>query len=237
MPEVKRDAPAETKPLVDSTEAPTITLGKHLRTTSSRGVESYEYTNRTGPTCDVFRGMLDATPALKTPGLILKMTDLECLPESGRWPNRRKALEELADEVRCFNAGASVQGKALPRLGGLFCSGTLYCLVFEDAGRLLTWKETGSRAIKYVLNSLLTSDCTPGRRFLLRWKRFTGRASFLGIPIRLSTTLSVEGRMGASNLPTCISVTQPTTCANRPPSMAKHFGNGVRTRKRRASPA
>jgi len=45
--------------------------------------------------------------------------------------------------VECYQFGLleAVQGTAVPRLAGVFGNETLYCAIFEDAGRHLTWAE------------------------------------------------------------------------------------------------
>lgn len=60
----------------------------------------------------------------------------------GPRPCREHVEETLSNLYRCFNILAPLQGSAVARCGGLFSNGsTLYCLVFEDAGRLLTVDE------------------------------------------------------------------------------------------------
>ena len=50
--------------------------------------------------------------------------------------------EWLVQEVFLYSRLSSVQGRYVPRFGGLFNHGSLYCLVFEDAGPRLRYTRT-----------------------------------------------------------------------------------------------
>jgi len=71
-----------------------------------------------------------------TGGLIVKMIDLvqRIGPKSrcAAWVNHIGAPYEVA---------AHLQGTALPRFAGVFGRGTTFCLIFEDAGPVLTDEE------------------------------------------------------------------------------------------------
>jgi len=49
--------------------------------------------------------------------------------------------EVIANEFHFFNVLAPIQGTVVPRLAGLFGKGLLYCAIYEDGGRRLTWEE------------------------------------------------------------------------------------------------
>jgi len=84
---------------------------------------------------DSYRASLRNPNGDLTPGLVVKIVDLpmNAAIEEG--------IEHLEWELANFEFAAGLEGKALPRFAGLFGRGTLFCFVFEDAGRTLTQTE------------------------------------------------------------------------------------------------
>jgi len=78
-----------------------------------------------------------------TPGLVLKFIDKDSRLVSAAF------VDDFVLEAEHHNTAKDVQGSALPHFAGLFRSGSLYCLVFEDAGRDLTDEEYASKAVRY----------------------------------------------------------------------------------------
>jgi len=83
-------------------------------------------------------------------GLVVLMRDLShSVPVQQEFVKR-----DLVDKMFFYERLASVQGRFVPRFGGLFNHGTLYCMVFEDAGRRLSYREDFTvEGIKYVARS------------------------------------------------------------------------------------
>jgi hypothetical protein len=63
--------------------------------------------------------------------------DLLDLPVVGEI-NQAKAAKYLCTTFQASGMLEPVEGTIVPRFGGLFARGSLYCAVFEDAGRELT---------------------------------------------------------------------------------------------------
>jgi len=91
-----------------------------------------------------------------TPGLVLKFMD------KGTRLGSDFFVEEFVLEAEYHSMAKDVQGYALPHFAGLFRSGSLYCLVFEDAGRDLTEEEYRSKDVKCVARSESSCSSTPG---------------------------------------------------------------------------
>lgn len=91
--------------------------------------------------------------------VVVKMVDLSHFPRvveardtrrSRRW-DRDGVAKLYYEEYYAFDKVLSeVQGAAVPRLGGMFANGSLYCTLYEDAGRPITVKESRSEAVWYV---------------------------------------------------------------------------------------
>lgn len=74
------------------------------------------------------------------PGVIAKILDLTCMDGYGR----SETLAEYTQEFHIFShLCESLQGSALPRLGGMFgdATGNLWCTLYENAGRALKYEE------------------------------------------------------------------------------------------------
>ena len=93
--------------------------------------------------------------------LVLLMLDLSHFPES----KHRRVKESIVQQVFFYTRLEPAQGRFVPRFAGLFNHGTLYALVFDDAGRRLSYaKDFEVKGIKYV-----ATDCQSltGREELL----------------------------------------------------------------------
>jgi len=88
---------------------------------------------------DVFHASVKEGDGQLTPGLVLKFVDKN---------SSLGSVEDFVLEAEYHNTAKDAQGSALPHFAGLFRSGSLYCLVFEDAGRDLTEEEYNSEAVR-----------------------------------------------------------------------------------------
>jgi len=84
---------------------------------------------------DSYRASLRSPNGDLTPGLVVKLLDI---PMIGRINDGKAWLD---CDVTLYESAPEMQGKSLPRFAGLFGRGTLFCLVFDDAGRELTTEE------------------------------------------------------------------------------------------------
>jgi hypothetical protein len=116
------DGPTE----VDAADALTLVLGRRLGT---RGLWDIYYAS-----------LLDASGEQRS-GLVLKLIDLLQFPAEGRGNIQSTAARETSNVFQWFNLLEPLQGTIVPHSAGLFAHGTLYCMVFEDAGRELTHAE------------------------------------------------------------------------------------------------
>jgi hypothetical protein len=107
---------------VDTADAPVLVLGGRW------GVDG---------THDIYEASLRDGDGEDRPGLIVKLVDLLQLPVRG-YPNQTTAISELCNTAVAFGLLQPLQGTIVPRFAGLFAHGTIYCTVFEDAGRPLT---------------------------------------------------------------------------------------------------
>lgn len=71
-----------------------------------------------------------------TPGLVAKLLDLSFFAPTYENYERTKgmAMKFVADNFLCYKVLEPLQGIHVPCFAGLFAHGTLYCMVFEDAG-------------------------------------------------------------------------------------------------------
>jgi len=84
-----------------------------------------------------------------SPHLAVKIVDLSFFSPSV--PPTREWVEDIvALEYHHFQVLEPIQGGAVPHLAGLFGNGTLYCAIYEDAGRQLTWAERHNTEIGWV---------------------------------------------------------------------------------------
>lgn len=101
-----------------------------------------------GMTCDIFQARFQKDNILY-PGLVVKLVDMQHLPLRNKCLSTQAIARQcLADEVYNFNFAKRLQGTTLPRFAGLFRHGSLYCLVFEDAGRLITLPELQTKQVQ-----------------------------------------------------------------------------------------
>lgn len=99
---------------------------------------------------DVFYASLRDASGQEHSGLVIKAMDPTFFAPkaSTGGPSRPTAVKNFASEFDIYdNLLAEVQGTVVPLFGGMFGRGTLYCSVYEDAGRSLTWQEKESTAI------------------------------------------------------------------------------------------
>lgn len=78
-------------------------------------------------------------------GLVVKIVDISFFAPGcpdGSYSVRQYGEQVVCDEFYAFNRLESLQGSAVPRFAGLFSRGTVFCLVFEDAGRHVTGEES-----------------------------------------------------------------------------------------------
>lgn len=91
---------------------------------------------------DIYHADVDAGDGVRH-GLVVKVIDRSFVPRalSGgvEWG--------FENEAHNHDLSRKAQGLALPRFAGLFVSGSLLCLVFDDAGRRLTTAEYRSRVV------------------------------------------------------------------------------------------
>jgi hypothetical protein len=91
--------------------------------------------------CDMYEASLRTADGEEHSGLIVKLVDLLEFPTvrgPKAQPSRAMASEDFAGMFHCFRLLQPIQGTIVPRYAGLFARGTLYCAVFEDAGRYIT---------------------------------------------------------------------------------------------------
>jgi hypothetical protein len=74
-------------------------------------------------------------------GLVVKVMDVSNHAVTGPGPVQKAVTYCFTRIYHAYETLAPVQGFAVPRFGGMFACGTLYCAVLEDAGRLLTYEE------------------------------------------------------------------------------------------------
>lgn len=80
--------------------------------------------------------------------VVVKLMDLSFAPVINAYWGRREIAERYYDEFYGFHTLLrSLQGSIVPRLGGMFVAGNLYCTVYQDGGRQLTWDERESAAV------------------------------------------------------------------------------------------
>jgi len=89
---------------------------------------------------DIYRASLQGSE-----GLVVRIMDLTFYP-----PARRNWFAHaFADDFHAYNTVlAPLQGTVVPRFGGMFARGLLYCMIHEDAGRLLTNQEKWDRPVR-----------------------------------------------------------------------------------------
>jgi hypothetical protein len=63
----------------------------------------------------------------------------------------------IASNVLNFKVLEPLQGVHVPRFAGVFAHGTVYCMVFEDVGRALSWAEQDDPKIERVGSPATTS--------------------------------------------------------------------------------
>lgn len=129
---------------VDHIQCPTL---PQVQVTGTRYDLSLRLTERIGYNSflDIYYASV-GIGAEYTTGLVAKVVDLSTYPVKGA-PSRSGVEEDVAEQVEIFNYLESLQGEVIPRFGGLFSSGKLYCLVYEDAGKLLTREERVDPAV------------------------------------------------------------------------------------------
>jgi hypothetical protein len=85
----------------------------------------------------------DGDDADDSPGLIAQFVEV--------FSARGRSVQLLLETYHMhMNELAPLQGRCIPRFGGLFRHGPLYCLVFEDGGREITDIEWRDTPIRYV---------------------------------------------------------------------------------------
>lgn len=93
-----------------------------------------------GP-CDIYEASLRTSDGEEHEGLIVKLVDLQELltvPGPKCDDTRSEASEDFAGRFHCFRRLETIQGTIVPHYAGLFARGSLYCAVFDDAGRSIT---------------------------------------------------------------------------------------------------
>jgi len=141
--------PSTTLTRVGSQEQPDpdiqIVLTRHIGTT---GQPDARYT-AVELACDIYSASV-TEGNINHPGFMLKMIDSHSQlgsPFLAKDFPREAHYYTLAKEVQC-----------IPRFFGLFTSGTLSCLVFEDPGRELTARESQSKRVMWVRHET-SADC------------------------------------------------------------------------------
>jgi len=87
---------------------------------------------------DIYHASIDGVS-----GLVVKVVDLAffALVEQYK-PIRSGVARHLCREYDAYNnILADLQGSVVPYFGGMFARGSLYCTIYEDAGRLLSLNE------------------------------------------------------------------------------------------------
>jgi hypothetical protein len=118
-----------------------------------------------------YANLRDAT-GHETGGLVVNVLDmLSFLPVE----KQEQVRFFLGKEIEAYTLMAKVQGKAVPRFGGLFGRGSLFCLFFEDAGGLVTEEARFTPTVRRVLLKRISliqqrehSPDTPGYKCLRR---------------------------------------------------------------------
>lgn len=75
--------------------------------------------------------------------VVVKILDLALFPTRG-WNGspQHRAAKTYYDEYQAFHKFLpALQGVCVPRLGGMFVSGTVYCTVYDDGGCRLPFDE------------------------------------------------------------------------------------------------
>lgn len=97
---------------------------------------------------DIYYASLRSPSGDLQPGLVVKVVDLSMFPPvSTRETKRYFPEKSLAHEFPTMQKLSGLQGNVVPRYAGLFGRGTVYCTVWEDAGRLLTPTERRTRSV------------------------------------------------------------------------------------------
>jgi len=93
---------------------------------------------------DVYRVQLGSSSP--RPGLVAKIIDLSLFSPNVS-PTRAHVERLFAKQYHICTVLEPIQGSVVPYLGGLFGNGTLYCAIYEDAGRRLSWDERSDQEI------------------------------------------------------------------------------------------
>jgi hypothetical protein len=79
----------------------------------------------------------------ETPGLVAKVIDINMFAPTyvDFETTQAMAMKFVSDNVLASTELEALQGTVVPRFAGLFARGSVYCMVFEDAGKSLTIKD------------------------------------------------------------------------------------------------
>lgn len=114
---------------------------------------------------DVYYGRLEGSQT----NIVVKLSDMDNVPvRAVKGRTQRSAKSDIAEEYHRYAEALAAQGKSLPRYAGLFQRGSLYCAVFQDAGRSLEPEEMEDEAVKYATRAINRSPLTRQTRGLRR---------------------------------------------------------------------